>query len=133
MIPVGAPLKAVLERRPSAAPSCSPPAMASRGRRTGSARRGRGVQAGGRDGVTFHDLRGTAVTRLAVAECTEPEIATITGTPCAACAPSSTPTTFPAIRRWPKARFAGSKGEQNLQTELQAGRCWSALFSGKPQ
>ncbi|KEQ53964.1 tyrosine-type recombinase/integrase [Sphingobium chlorophenolicum] len=30
-------------------------------------------------GVTFHDLRGTAVTRLAVAGCTPPEIATITG------------------------------------------------------
>lgn len=30
-------------------------------------------------GLTFHDLRGTAVTRLAVAGCTQPEIATITG------------------------------------------------------
>jgi integrase len=30
-------------------------------------------------GLTFHDLRGTAVTRLAMAECTEPEIAAITG------------------------------------------------------
>ena len=30
-------------------------------------------------GVTFNDLRGTAVTRLALAGCTEPEIATITG------------------------------------------------------
>jgi integrase len=30
-------------------------------------------------GVTFNDLRGTAVTRLAIAGCTEPEIATITG------------------------------------------------------
>lgn len=30
-------------------------------------------------GLTFHDLRGTAVTRLAVAGCTVPEIATITG------------------------------------------------------
>jgi integrase len=30
-------------------------------------------------GVTFHDLRGTAVTRLALAGCTVPEIATITG------------------------------------------------------
>ena len=30
-------------------------------------------------GVTFHDLRGTAVTRLAIAGCTEPEIASITG------------------------------------------------------
>jgi integrase len=28
---------------------------------------------------TFHDLRGTAVTRLAIASCTEAEIATITG------------------------------------------------------
>ena len=30
-------------------------------------------------GVTFHDLRGTAVTRLAIVGCTEPEIASITG------------------------------------------------------
>jgi integrase len=30
-------------------------------------------------GVTFNDLRGTAVTRLALAKCTEAEIATITG------------------------------------------------------
>ena len=29
--------------------------------------------------MTFHDLRGTAVTRLAIAGCTVPEIATITG------------------------------------------------------
>src|SRR5262245_33182378 len=30
-------------------------------------------------GVTFNDLRGTAVTRLALVECTEAEIAAITG------------------------------------------------------
>jgi integrase len=30
-------------------------------------------------GVTFHDIRGTAVTRLAQAECTVPQIAAITG------------------------------------------------------
>jgi integrase len=35
--------------------------------------------AAGVRGVTFHDLRGTAVTRLALVEATEPEIATITG------------------------------------------------------
>lgn len=29
--------------------------------------------------MTFHDLRGTAVTRLSLAACTEAEIATITG------------------------------------------------------
>ncbi|WP_404482773.1 tyrosine-type recombinase/integrase [Novosphingobium sp. BL-52-GroH] len=33
----------------------------------------------GASGVTFHDLRGTAVTRLAVAGATVPEIAAITG------------------------------------------------------
>ncbi len=31
------------------------------------------------EGLTFHDLRGTAVTRLAIAGCTVPEIASITG------------------------------------------------------
>lgn len=31
------------------------------------------------EGLTFHDIRGTAVTRLALAGCTTPEIATITG------------------------------------------------------
>lgn len=30
-------------------------------------------------GVTFHDMRGTAVTRLALAGCSAPEIATLTG------------------------------------------------------
>ena len=30
-------------------------------------------------GVTFHDLRGTAVTRFALAGCTNAEIATLTG------------------------------------------------------
>lgn len=35
--------------------------------------------AAGIDDLTFHDLRGTAVTRLAIAGCTIPEIATITG------------------------------------------------------
>ena len=29
--------------------------------------------------MTFHDLRGTAVTRLAIVGCTEAEIASITG------------------------------------------------------
>jgi integrase len=33
----------------------------------------------GVSGVTFHDLRGTAVLRLSLAGCTEAEIATITG------------------------------------------------------
>ena len=40
---------------------------------------GKACAAAGIVGLTFHDLRGTAVTRLAVAGCTEPEIVTITG------------------------------------------------------
>jgi CubicO group peptidase (beta-lactamase class C family) len=35
--------------------------------------------AAGIDGVTFNDLRGTAVTRLALVGCTEPQIVAITG------------------------------------------------------
>lgn len=40
---------------------------------------GRACEAAGIDGVTFHDLRGSAVTRLAEAGCTVTEIASITG------------------------------------------------------
>jgi integrase len=40
---------------------------------------GKACAAAGIDGLTFHDLRGTAVTRLALAGCTEAEIATVTG------------------------------------------------------
>jgi integrase len=40
---------------------------------------GKACKLAGVVGVTFHDLRGTAVTRLALAGCTEAEIATITG------------------------------------------------------
>jgi len=80
IIPVGAPLKAALD----AAPRRSPIILTnSRGRpwmshtfRTAwhTAARKAGVS-----GLTFHDLRGTAVTRLAKVECSVPEIATITG------------------------------------------------------
>ena len=37
------------------------------------------VKKAGIAGLTFHDLRGTAVTRLAIVGCSVPEIATITG------------------------------------------------------
>lgn len=40
---------------------------------------GKAQIAAGIIGITFHDLRGTAVTRLAAAGCTVPEIAQITG------------------------------------------------------
>jgi integrase len=37
------------------------------------------VSRAGIEGRTFHDLRGTFVTRLAIAKCTEAQIASITG------------------------------------------------------
>ena len=40
---------------------------------------GKACRAAGISGITFHDLRGTAVTRLALADCTEMQIATLTG------------------------------------------------------
>jgi integrase len=40
---------------------------------------GRQLEKAGIVDLTFHDLRGTAVTRLSEAECTPQEIATITG------------------------------------------------------
>ncbi|WP_164311230.1 tyrosine-type recombinase/integrase, partial [Streptococcus pneumoniae] len=37
------------------------------------------IDVGINEDLTFHDLRGSAVVRLALAECTVPEIATFTG------------------------------------------------------
>jgi integrase len=80
LIPVGAPLKAVLDK---ATRRSTIILTNSDGRPWTSdgfrASWGKACKAAGVVGVTFHDLRGTAVTRLAVAGCTEAEIATITG------------------------------------------------------
>ncbi len=80
VIPVGAPLKAALD----AAPKLSTIILVnSEGKPWTSdgfrASWGKACRAAGVVGVTFHDLRGTAVTRLAICGCTEAEIATITG------------------------------------------------------
>jgi integrase len=80
VIPVGAPLKAALD----AAPRRSPIMLTSK---SGKPWTEGGFRASWRIGcdaaaiteLTFNDLRGTAVTRLALVGCTEPEIATITG------------------------------------------------------
>jgi integrase len=79
-IKVGAPLKVVLD----ATPKVSPLILVSTSNKpwTGGGFRAswRIVQsAAGVVGVTFNDLRGTAVTRLALVGCTEAEIAAITG------------------------------------------------------
>jgi integrase len=80
VIPVGAPLRAALD---AAARRSTIILTNSDGKPWTSdgfrASWGKACKAAGVVGVTFHDLRGTAVTRLAVAGCTEAEIATITG------------------------------------------------------
>jgi integrase len=80
VIPVGAPLKAALD----AAPRRSTLILTSTDNRpwTSDGFRSswrKACATAGITGVTFHDLRGTAVTRLAVAGCTEAEIASLTG------------------------------------------------------
>ena len=80
VIPVGAELRATLDATKRRATVIC---VTSRGTRwTGdgfSASFRKACEAAGIEGLTFHDLRGTAVTRLALAGCTEAEIATITG------------------------------------------------------
>lgn len=83
MIPVGQPLKLALDAARSRGPS-SVTILATEGGRswTESGFRASWRKACGKAGVrdvTFHDLRGTAVTRLAIAGCSVAEIGTITG------------------------------------------------------
>jgi integrase len=80
VIKVGAPLKAALD----ATPKRSTIILTNRDGKPWTpdgfrASWGKACKKAGIVGVTFHDLRGTAVTRLALAGCTEAEIATITG------------------------------------------------------
>ena len=80
IVPVGTPLKAMLDNQKRRSPvillnSEGQPWTAD-GFRTSWRK---ACRAAGIEGVTFNDLRGTAVTRLALVECTEAEIASITG------------------------------------------------------
>jgi integrase len=80
VVPIGAPLKVALNGMPKRSTiiltNSDGKPWTSDGFR---ASWGKACKAAGVIGVTFHDLRGTAVTRLALADCTEAEIATITG------------------------------------------------------
>lgn len=89
-IPAGAPLKAALDeakRKLAEIEEGKPRPLTILATENGTAWTESGFRASWRKacakagvvGVTFHDLRGTAVTRLALAECSEAEIATITG------------------------------------------------------
>jgi integrase len=79
-IPVGAPLKAALDaafrRGPIILTSTDKQPWTQDGFR---ASWGKACKKAAIAGITFNDLRGTAVTRLALTGCTEAEIATITG------------------------------------------------------
>jgi integrase len=80
VIPVGAPIKAMLD----AAPRTSPIILLNSDGKTWTsdgfrASWRKACAAAGIVGLTFHDLRGTAVSRLALAGCTDSEIATLTG------------------------------------------------------
>jgi integrase len=79
-IKVGAPLKAALDATPKRSTimltNSEGKPWTSDGFR---ASWGKACKAAGIVGVTFHDLRGTAVTRLALVGCSEAQIASITG------------------------------------------------------
>jgi integrase len=82
VIPVGAPLKVALDA--AAKSKCSPVILTNSEGKPWTSDGFRcswrkACAAAGIVGLTFNDLRGTAVTRLALAEATEAEIATITG------------------------------------------------------
>lgn len=90
VIPVGAPLKLALDvakRQLAAIEDGKPRPLTLLATETGTSWTESGFRASWRKacakagvvGVTFHDLRGTAVTRLALAGCSEAEIATLTG------------------------------------------------------
>jgi integrase len=79
-IPVGAPLKAALDATAKTCPIILTMADGKPWTETSFRQAWRKAQAdAGVTGVTFNDLRGTAVTRLALVGCTEAEIASITG------------------------------------------------------
>lgn len=79
-IPVGAPLKAVLDRTARKSPIMLVNSAGKPWTSDGfSVSWRKAVIKAGIVGLTFHDLRGTAVTRLALAGATEAEIATLTG------------------------------------------------------
>jgi integrase len=79
-IPVGAPLKVMLDTVPRVGgvilTTLRKTAWTEDGFRTSW---GKACDRAGIDDLTFHDFRGSAVTRLAEAGCTVPEIASITG------------------------------------------------------
>ncbi|MGZ3408940.1 MAG: hypothetical protein ACXWKA_01120 [Xanthobacteraceae bacterium] len=105
VIPVGGPLKAELDGANRIGPliltNQSGQPWTSDGFRTMSSKARAAVKI---SGLTFHDLRGSAVVRLALAEATVPQIATFTGHSPKASRRSSTRTILAATLRSPNRR-----------------------------
>jgi integrase len=121
VIPVSAILKAALDTTPKVAPLILTRADGRPWTRYSfGAAWPRACAKAGIKGLTFHDLRGTAVTRLALAGCTEAEIAAIAGH------------SLSDVRSILDANYLHRDPEENairkleqrtkLQTELQTGR-----------
>jgi integrase len=80
VVPLGAPLRTVLAHTPRRSETILTTQAGTTWTSDGfSASWRKAALKAGIVGLTFHDLRGTAVLRLALAGCTVPEIATITG------------------------------------------------------
>ncbi|MEM1131136.1 MAG: site-specific integrase [Pseudomonadota bacterium] len=80
VLPVGGPLKAALDAEPRTAVTILTTTKGTTWTSHGfSATWRKTLAKAGVTGLTFHDLRGTAVTRFALAGCSEAEIATFTG------------------------------------------------------
>lgn len=80
-MPAGAPLRALLDATNRRGPliltnTLGRPPWTSDGFRTSW---GKACERAGVDGLTFHDLRGTALVRLAIAGASVPQIAAVTG------------------------------------------------------
>jgi integrase len=118
-IPIGAPLKAALDatlkRSPVILLSTDGKPWTESGFRSSWKK---ACKKAGVVGVTFNDLRGTAVTRLAIAGCTEPRSSPSRAILCVTFGRSLTLIIYIATRRWPKPRSESSKGEQILPNEL---------------
>ena len=139
IIPVGAPLKVALDAAVKA--KVGPIVLTSTDKRpwTEDGFRSSWRKActkAGIDGLTFHDLRGTAVTRLGIAGATEIEIATITGLSLKsvrAILDEHYLNRDPALAESAMAKLEGHKAGTNLQNGLQNGPTGSSAKSQKTQ
>ena len=129
-IPVGAPLKAALDAAKSTRGLATTILVNSEGQPwTADGFRSSWRKAcakAGIVGLTFHDLRGSSVTRAALPGSTEAEIAYATGSRRAMFARSLTPTTCTGIRALARQRHPQARKE-NENSQLTAQLCLDVL------